>query len=127
MQGQESDIVIASLTRDNMHDPEGTVPPALAYLTMSKARNGLFLFGNMDLLSDCSPQWDEIKKNLQKSGRFGTELPLRCDKHRHVTLKVALLRSEFKLSNCNICSRSNRCRISLRTQIHFVERSAVTT
>jgi len=48
---------------------------------LSRAREGLFIFGNAENLSSKSYMWQRIIKELEDNEALGTALPIAC--HRH--------------------------------------------
>jgi hypothetical protein len=94
-QGEESDIVIASLTRSNKSNVIGFMDsPERLNVLLSRARDGLILIGN-------SPTFLHSKKGGALWGRFFTLLekgqyvyqgfPVKCERHPEhaVLLKCA--------------------------------------
>ncbi|KAI1473401.1 P-loop containing nucleoside triphosphate hydrolase protein [Daldinia eschscholtzii] len=91
-QGEENDIVILSLVRSK--GPNG--PHQAGFLqdenrgvvSISRARRGFYVFGNMLNLAFASQlswnMWGKVQQVFEKQGRFGgdTRLPITCQKHR---------------------------------------------
>ncbi|KAL7621763.1 hypothetical protein AAE478_009090 [Parahypoxylon ruwenzoriense] len=91
-QGEENDIVILSLVRS--HGPNG--PHQAGFLqdenrgvvSISRARRGFYIFGNMINLAYASNaswnMWGRVQKVFERHGRFGgdTRLPITCENHR---------------------------------------------
>ena len=89
MQGEENDVIILSLVRNNKRDSVGFLrTPNRVCVALSRARHGMYLLGNMELLADCSPLWTQMSTTLETNGEIGQEFPLRCDRHHQVTIKV---------------------------------------
>lgn len=87
--GEENDVIILSLVRNNSRKSVGFLSIAnRVCVALSRARNGLYMLGNIDLLAKCSPLWSQIQKTLTENGEIGEEIPLRCDRHHHIALKV---------------------------------------
>lgn len=95
-QGEENDIVILSLVRSN----ENGAPYRAGFVqdrnrgvvSISRARRGLFIFGNMTNLlcagEESSKMWEPVWKVFRQQGRVGPELPLTCQQHgrtRHMS------------------------------------------
>lgn len=101
-QGQESPIILLSLVRNN----KGTIgflrTSNRTCVALSRARNGLYIFGNIDLLASQSPVWDKLKDVLTKQGAVGPGLPVVCS--NHLISNVADLRRVGNLSSCPNCS-----------------------
>lgn len=87
-QGEECKIIILSLVRSNVLPTAGT-PGKIGFLavsnrvcvSLSRARNGLFIFGNGELLSQKNELWGNVIKELQKSDSYGDALILACQNH----------------------------------------------
>ncbi|KDR70088.1 hypothetical protein GALMADRAFT_255486 [Galerina marginata CBS 339.88] len=96
-QGEEGRIVILSLVRNagglddelqGINLRTGT-RPTIGFLksenrtnvALSRAREGLFIFGNADNLSSRSRMWQSIIEELEGVGCVGPALPIAC--HRH--------------------------------------------
>ena len=83
-QGEENKIILLSLVRSN---PEGKVgflrTDNRVCVALSRAKYGLYITGNMDLLSQSSKLWKNIKADLSESGSLGDALPLQCENHPH--------------------------------------------
>ncbi|KAI8956483.1 P-loop containing nucleoside triphosphate hydrolase protein [Daldinia sp. FL1419] len=94
-QGEENDIVILSLVRSKGH----TGPHQAGFLqdenrgvvSISRARRGFYVFGNMINLACASEiswnMWGKVQKVFEKQGRFGgnSRLPITCQRHRRTT------------------------------------------
>jgi superfamily I DNA and/or RNA helicase len=77
-QGEENDIILLSLVRSN---PEGRIgflaTENRVCVALSRAKQGLFIMGNMDMLAADNKTWQEIRKSLQDQDAVGYKLPLR--------------------------------------------------
>ncbi|KAI1407907.1 hypothetical protein F5Y13DRAFT_205592 [Hypoxylon sp. FL1857] len=94
-QGEENDIVILSLVRSN--GPNG--PHRAGFLqdenrgvvSISRARRGFYIFGNMINLACASNEswnmWGQIQRVFERQGRFGgdSRLPITCQNHHKTT------------------------------------------
>jgi superfamily I DNA and/or RNA helicase len=89
-QGEENDIIILSLVRNNRIKSVGFLrTPNRVCVALSRARHGLFLLGNIRLLAGSgSKLWLHVQNVLTKNGELGKELTLRCDRHHQQTVKV---------------------------------------
>ncbi|KAG0714392.1 NFX1-type zinc finger-containing protein 1 [Chionoecetes opilio] len=89
-QGEENKIILLSLVRSN---PEGSVgflrTENRVCVALSRAKHGLYITGNMELLSQSSDLWKNINADLYKSGSVGKALPLRCENHVHIVNMVS--------------------------------------
>lgn len=54
-------------------------------VALSRARQGFFMIGNMELLSKNSNVWREVRNELERQNAINTELTLRCQTHDNVT------------------------------------------
>ena len=58
-------------------------------LALSRARHGLYLLGNMELLAQSgSPLWRHVQTVLEQKDQLGDHLTLSCDRHPEHTIKV---------------------------------------
>ncbi|XP_047991691.1 NFX1-type zinc finger-containing protein 1-like isoform X2 [Leguminivora glycinivorella] len=81
-QGEESKIILLSLVRNNDHDSIGFLGTENRIcVALSRAREGFYIFGNIDLLKRKSELWKKIAATLEKNGSLGTSLKLKCDNH----------------------------------------------
>uniref|UniRef100_A0A8D8C1U8 NFX1-type zinc finger-containing protein 1 n=1 Tax=Culex pipiens TaxID=7175 RepID=A0A8D8C1U8_CULPI len=81
-QGEEAKIVLLSLVRSNDTGSIGF----LAFrnricVALSRARDGLYIVGNMDLLAKTNPMWQTIRKRLEAHSAIGSVLELMCEEH----------------------------------------------
>ncbi|KAJ8946029.1 hypothetical protein NQ318_023278 [Aromia moschata] len=54
-------------------------------VALSRARNGLYIMGNMDMLCNNSSLWRDVKKTLETENALGKSLELRCSIHDTIT------------------------------------------
>ncbi|KAL2074253.1 hypothetical protein VTL71DRAFT_8031 [Oculimacula yallundae] len=88
-QGEESDIVIVSLTRSNSRGVIGFMAaPERLNVLLSRARCGLVMIGNEETFM-ASPKggktWTTFLESLQTKGCLHDGLPVRCEKHPETT------------------------------------------
>ena len=107
-QGEENDIIVASLTRSNKEGNIGFMSsPERLNVLLSRARMGLILIGNSEtfLKSRSGKEvWSKFFDMIKPLGYFYEGLPVRCEQHNDVK---NILRSpeEFdKLSPDGGCS-----------------------
>jgi superfamily I DNA and/or RNA helicase len=125
-QGEESDIVIACLTRSNDGGDIGFMSsPQRVNVLLSRARNGLIMIGNADTFMNSrkgKEVWIPLMDQLKRDGHVYDGFPVKCEQHPD---KTALLteREHFdtvcpdggcsepcgKLLNCGIHSCPHRC------------------
>jgi replication-associated recombination protein RarA len=118
-QGDEEDIVIASLVLDsNSRTPFVNLVNRMIVL-LSRARLGMYIIGNKGYFKDPPEHWKDTFERLQLPGeadskdtecilyegsRIGVELPICCPRHRssrHVATKAYDLRLGFCKVKCN--------------------------
>lgn len=84
-QGEESDIVIVSLTRSNSRGDIGFLAaPERLNVLLSRARNCVFLLGNMATFMQSKKGqhvWIPFFESLKKNGHLHDGLSVRCEKH----------------------------------------------
>jgi len=86
-QGEENDIIILSLARNNYAGNIGFLGvDNRTCVALSRARRGLYVFGNADLLRNGSATWSQVITILEHAQSIGPALPVCCQKHRHITL-----------------------------------------
>ena len=86
-QGEESKIVLLSLVRSGTGANGGT--DTIGFLAhenricvaLSRAREGLYIVGNMTLLAKCSKMWHRIEGKLREQAAIGDSMPLQCVTH----------------------------------------------
>ncbi|XP_013164299.1 PREDICTED: NFX1-type zinc finger-containing protein 1-like [Papilio xuthus] len=89
-QGEESKIIILSLVRNNNNNKIGFLGTVNRIcVALSRAREGFYLFGNMDLLKTNSELWEKIATTLENNGSLGSRLRLRCERHPAEILWIA--------------------------------------
>jgi len=85
-QGEESDIVIVSLTRSNSnHDIGFMSSPERLNVLLSRARDGLIMIGNIETFIKArkgAKIWLELVEHLKKHGNIYDGLPVICERHR---------------------------------------------
>ena len=88
-QGEENHIILLSLVRSNDHRGIGFLEQInRACVALSRAKSGLFIFGNADCISNKSTFWDTVTEQMYKAmpRRIGRALPLLCERHNVRTL-----------------------------------------
>jgi hypothetical protein len=93
-QGEESDIVIASLTRSNPnHDIGFMSSPERLNVLLSRARDGLIMIGNIKTFTQArrgGELWLKLVEHLKEHGNIYDGLPAICEQHpnRRLLLKT---------------------------------------
>ena len=82
-QGEENDIVILSLVRNNNKHNIGFLSVAnRVCVALSRAQRGFYIFGNAELLSHSDALWwDVIQIMGEDPTRVGFKLPVTCQNH----------------------------------------------
>lgn len=85
-QGEESDIVLISLVRSTLEQGSDYGIGFLKVenrvnVLLSRARHGMYLFGNSPLLSRCSKMWKMILTTMEEQELIGEKLPILCQNH----------------------------------------------
>lgn len=84
-QGEESDIVIASLTRSNEDGEIGFMAaPERLNVLISRARNALIMIGNAETFMRAAKgreEWTRLFNHLKSRGNIYDGFPVRCEKH----------------------------------------------
>ncbi|KAJ8303955.1 hypothetical protein KUTeg_017538 [Tegillarca granosa] len=81
-QGEENDIIILSLVRNNTSDIVGFLKREnRTCVALSRAKKGLYILGNLGMLQRSSPLWDKVCHDLHQMNAVGEELQLYCQNH----------------------------------------------
>ncbi|KAF8578762.1 P-loop containing nucleoside triphosphate hydrolase protein [Ramaria rubella] len=92
-QGEESDIVIVSLTRSNATNDIGFMyAPERLTVLLSRARNALIMLGNAHTFANArkgNDIWRKLFDLLKHKGHIYDGFPVRCERH---TIQTALLK-----------------------------------
>jgi superfamily I DNA and/or RNA helicase len=91
-QGEESDIVIVSLTRSNKQCNVGFMARAdRLNVLLSRARNGLIMVGDAHTFKGAKSQdnvWGRLFDHLIHNNHFYDGLPVRCERHPESTANL---------------------------------------
>ncbi|XP_050072910.1 NFX1-type zinc finger-containing protein 1 [Anopheles maculipalpis] len=107
-QGEECKIVLLSLVRSGSANGGTDTIGFLAHenricVALSRAREGLYMVGNMSLLAKCSKTWSSIERKLRDKAAIGDTMPLQCVTHgQAVEVKLPEDFGELKDVRC-IC------------------------
>ncbi|KAI1343297.1 P-loop containing nucleoside triphosphate hydrolase protein [Xylariaceae sp. FL0016] len=95
-QGEENDIVLLSLVRSRGYNGPHVAgflrEHNRAVVSISRARRGFYIFGNMRNLCFASEEsykmWNEVRKVFESQGRFGADgrFPITCQQHGDTTM-----------------------------------------
>ncbi|KAF5389873.1 hypothetical protein D9757_003572 [Collybiopsis confluens] len=98
--GEESDIIIASLTRSNPNRDIGFMSqPERLNVLLSRARNGLIMIGNSDTFSKArkgGDLWTNFFRLLKQGNHIYEGLPIKCERH---PTRTSLLRQAVDFDN----------------------------
>jgi hypothetical protein len=88
-QGEENDIILLSLVRSNEEGKIGFLQiHNRVCVALSRAKKGLYVIGNMELMADASNLWNGITKELKTHGQLVDALPLACQNHPENVINV---------------------------------------
>ncbi|EFJ18745.1 hypothetical protein SELMODRAFT_315, partial [Selaginella moellendorffii] len=110
-QGEENTIILLSLVRSNII-PDKESAGKIGFLNianrinvaLSRARQGLYMFGNAELLTRKSDLWRKILEILQEQHSIGDALVLRCQNHPDTETPVRKIQ-DFRLVGDGGCNR----------------------
>ncbi|XP_059164960.1 NFX1-type zinc finger-containing protein 1-like isoform X2 [Physella acuta] len=81
-QGEENEIIILSLVRSNDNSSVGFLKvDNRVCVALSRAKKGLFVIGNFELLASQSKLWTKIVDTAKRNQIFGEGLPVCCQNH----------------------------------------------
>lgn len=88
-QGEENKIILLSLVRNNGEGNIGFLREEnRVCVALSRAREGLYIMGNMDDLVVKNIIWPKIKSVLEEEDAIGDVLQLRCQIHPEQQIQV---------------------------------------
>ncbi|KAF0765131.1 NFX1-type zinc finger-containing protein 1-like, partial [Aphis craccivora] len=129
-QGEENDIILLSLVRSNENGKVGFLKMENRIcVALSRARNGLYIMGNMENLYNSSNLWKEIKQKLINQDSYGNELTLKCEVHRDSITKVSKCEDFKPISEggCTIlCNDLMKCGHYCSSICHVYDREHTT-
>ncbi|GLJ31923.1 hypothetical protein SUGI_0642560 [Cryptomeria japonica] len=117
LQGEESNIILLSLVRNvkpnlNVKTSENigflNIPNRIC-VALSRARIGLYVFGNAKLLTDNSPVWRDIIKHFTDNGYVGNGIPLYCPRHPDDAGPVVTKSHDLRWKVCHANSYDKEC------------------
>ena len=112
-QGEENDIIILSLVRNNDHGSVGFLKEEnRVCVALSRARMGFYCFGNFNkLLRIQVPIWEQILKQIEEEGCLGSEFPVQCPNHDDVKQAISKPEHFSQFSPEGGCSRGCQQRL----------------
>ena len=112
-QGEENEIILLSLVRSNASKKVGFLKTEnRVNVALSRARNGLYVIGNLELFADASVTWAKIVEQLQKENQIGPAIPLFCRNHSDTKLCAQTIKDFEKApeGGCNLnCDARLEC------------------
>ncbi|RYO90590.1 hypothetical protein DL764_008430 [Monosporascus ibericus] len=122
-QGEESDIVIASLTRGNKRGEIGFMGAAERLnVLITRARNCLIMIGNMDtfMSSKGKSTWIKFFEMLKERNHLYDGIPVRCERHPE---KTGLLKTPLDFDNiCPDGGCAEPCGAMFKCGLHICKR-----
>lgn len=88
-QGEENDIILLSLVRSNSSERRHHGRNMIGFVgienricvSLSRAKKGLYVFGNFKLMQENSPMWSDMIYDMRQKGQVKTSITLRCRNH----------------------------------------------
>ncbi|KIM21900.1 hypothetical protein M408DRAFT_29151 [Serendipita vermifera MAFF 305830] len=109
-QGEEADIILLSLVRNPQRGMPGSIgflkSPNRTNVALTRARHGLYVFGNGHLLAQKSSIWNQVIQEFKDQDAYGSSLPISCHKHPNEVKWVANPYSLVQVSPEGGCLRS---------------------
>ncbi|XP_066256208.1 NFX1-type zinc finger-containing protein 1-like isoform X2 [Euwallacea similis] len=128
-QGEECDIILLSLVRGNKENKAGFLRiQNRVCVALSRARNGMYVMGNMSLLLASNSEnqiWQKINEVLKKQDAIGSKLTLRCQVHHYKYTEVSRASDFYKLSEggCDLlCEAALGCGHTCKRLCHIQDR-----
>ncbi|KAF9146114.1 NFX1-type zinc finger-containing protein 1 [Mortierella sp. GBA39] len=107
-QGEENDIIILSLVRSNSNNSIGFLNTSnRVCVGLSRAKKGMYILGNAQLLKDQSKLWNTIIMSLLHQShdfKIGNRIKLQCPRHPEMISLVGL-EAEFDQVQDGGCSK----------------------
>ncbi|KAG9069954.1 NFX1-type zinc finger-containing protein 1 [Linnemannia hyalina] len=107
-QGEENDIIILSLVRSNSNNSIGFLNTSnRVCVGLSRAKKGMYILGNAQLLKDQSKLWNTIIMSLMHQShdfKIGNRIKLQCPRHPEMISLVGL-EAEFDQVQEGGCSK----------------------
>ncbi|XP_046359851.2 NFX1-type zinc finger-containing protein 1-like [Haliotis rufescens] len=110
-QGEECKIILLSFVRSNEEGSVGFLSiDNRICVALSRAKEGMFAFGDFTLFAEKSPLWASIVQTLRSTNSIGPVLRLRCRNHPEITVSVSSA-NDFDKAPRGGCTKS--CGVSL--------------
>ena len=109
-QGEENTIIILSLVRSNEDNGIGFLKNKnRTCVALSRAKEGLYCFGNFTTLSKNSRLWKDIFTDLQKKKKIGSVLQLCCVNHQMSITDITKPKDFEKVPEGGCWRHCNKC------------------
>eukprot|EP00834_Sanchytrium_tribonematis_P004799 NODE_256_length_11672_cov_0.220168.p1 type:complete len:1180 gc:universal NODE_256_length_11672_cov_0.220168:4713-1174(-) len=121
-QGEESKIIVISTVRNLPSQTIGFLDiDNRINVMLSRARDGMIVLGNIELLKKCQPKWQEIENSFSKNGRISENLEIICQAHGNIQYLTSP--QEFETltpeGGCSkLCDNRMECGHSCKFQCH---------
>ncbi|KAG6452108.1 NFX1-type zinc finger-containing protein 1 [Manduca sexta] len=126
-QGEECRIILLSLVRNNEEGKIGFLATEnRVCVALSRAKEGFYIFGNIDILKKNSPLWQNIARTLENMGSLGSSLVLKCERHQEYNTVINNLEDFEKVpeGGCNlICNLELSCGHNCELFCHGYDRA----
>ncbi|XP_046669546.1 NFX1-type zinc finger-containing protein 1-like isoform X2 [Homalodisca vitripennis] len=124
-QGEQNRIILLSLVRSNKMKKIGFLETEnRVCVALSRARDGLYIVGNMENLTASSDIWPQIKNSLVQQQAFGPGFDLRCEVHRDQVTRVTCAQDFSKVAEggCSrICGQQLSCGHLCKSMCHVAQ------
>ncbi|GLV42804.1 uncharacterized protein CBL_03544 [Carabus blaptoides fortunei] len=125
-QGEENKIILLSLVRSNADGNVGFLKiDNRICVALSRAKEGMFILGNMDILTQSNAVWPQIKAALEENGSLGTDLTLQCQVHPDQQTEVRKAEDFLKVpeGGCSkLCAKQLDCGHTCASMCHVADR-----
>ncbi|PSN40870.1 hypothetical protein C0J52_20558 [Blattella germanica] len=104
-QGEENDIILLSLVRNNTENAIGFLgTDNRVCVALSRAKKGLYIMGNSQILAKGSGTWMQILDILRERNAIGRALEVRCQVHSEMKMEVLMSEDfgKFLDAGCNL-------------------------
>lgn len=124
-QGEENNIIILSLVRSNEDNNIGfLMSKNRTCVALSRAKEGLYCFGNFTALAKKSTLWKNIVTDLQKKKKIGSVLQLCCVNHQLSITNITKPKDFEKVPEGGCWRRCNKyldCRHRCMLKCHITD------
>ncbi|XP_021348895.1 NFX1-type zinc finger-containing protein 1-like isoform X2 [Mizuhopecten yessoensis] len=112
-QGEENDIVLLSLVRSNSDGKIGFLKiDNRVCVALSRAKQGMFVIGNMDMMAQGSKLWKNVVSHAQKERMIGEGLRLVCQNHPEDNGLIAKVPGDFRKAPEGGCMKPCQFRLA---------------